>query len=94
MYNLVPPKNMPAQFAFTLFGINTFLDAGVRTGGDNGITEHVDNIVETPNISGNTTTLWGTPSDPSHDNERCALNGKTYSGCSLGASSSAEPKPF
>jgi hypothetical protein len=89
VYNLVPPKGIPAQFGFTIFGIHTFLDAGVRTGGDNGITEHINNIVENKAIFGNSITLWGVPADASHNDERCA----TFP-CvdTLGASSSAEPK--
>ena len=53
VYNLVPPKGMPAQFGFTIVGINTFLDAGVRTGGDNGITEHVNNITDGYDVADN-----------------------------------------
>jgi hypothetical protein len=99
VYNIVPPKGIPAQFGFVLFGINTFLDAGVRTGGDNGITEHVDNLLENKDVEGNSITLWGVPAEASHDNERCVSNetghGKEGTGChGFGASSSAEPKPF
>ncbi len=43
LYNLVPPAGIPAQFGFELEGIHTYLDAGVRTGGDNGVTVHGDN---------------------------------------------------
>ncbi len=43
LYNLVPPPGIPAQFGFELEGIHTFLDAGLRTGGDNGVTMHIDN---------------------------------------------------
>jgi uncharacterized repeat protein (TIGR01451 family) len=89
VYNLVPPKGIPAQFGFEIFGIQTFLDAGVRTGSDNGITEHVDNIIEKFDIASNTTTLWGVPADPGHDQERCGgLCGRR------GVPSSAEPKPL
>lgn len=44
VFNMVPPPGMPAQFAFTLDGFNVFLDAAVRTGGDYGITEHIENL--------------------------------------------------
>jgi len=89
VYNLVPPRGMPAQFGFVVFGIETFLDAGVRTGGDNGITEHVNNIEEKVDIASNTTTLWGIPADPGHDKERC---GGTCQ--NKGVSSSVAPKPL
>ncbi len=95
VYNIVPPKGIPAQFGFTIIGIHVFLDAGVRTGGDNGITEHVDNLVEKPeSVVSNTITLWGTPAEVSHDDERCAPTATVTCESSLGASSNAEPKPL
>ena len=43
VYNLVPPPGVAAQFGFHFNGTtNMFLDARVRSGGDNGITEHVN----------------------------------------------------
>jgi hypothetical protein len=62
VYNLVPPAGIPAQFAFNFQGTSTFLDAGVRTGGDNGITEKVDNIAQR-DITLNSITVWGTPGE-------------------------------
>jgi hypothetical protein len=84
VFNLVPPKNMPAQFAFELFGIATFIDAGVRSGSDYGITEHVDNTAQSE-IMGNRITLWGEPSDPSHDPFRTGSFGVCTEGCSVTA---------
>jgi uncharacterized repeat protein (TIGR01451 family) len=95
VYNLVPPTGMPAQFGFVLAGVHTFLDAGVRTGSDNGITESVKNVVETKHVTGNSITLWGTPAEASHNDERCRK--QDILGCTLGlygASSDAEPRPF
>jgi uncharacterized repeat protein (TIGR01451 family) len=95
VYNLVPPTGMPAQFGFVIAGVHTFLDAGVRTGSDNGITERVRNVVETAGVSGNSITLWGIPAEASHDDERCRK--QDILGCSggiYGASSNAEPRPF
>jgi hypothetical protein len=93
VYNLVPPKGIPAQFAFVLDGVQTFADAGVRTGSDNGITEHVANIIDSlvgspVNIPDNSFTLWGVPAEASHDVERCT---GVFCG---GISSGVEPKPF
>lgn len=62
VYNLVPPAGVAAQFAFSFEGIPVFLDSGVRTGGDNGITVHVDNIPQRT-VSFNTTTIWGIPGE-------------------------------
>jgi hypothetical protein len=69
LYNMVPPPGSPAQFAFSVAGFNVFLDASVRTGGDYGITTHVNNIPQLGLVS-NSVTLWGVPSDPSHDFQR------------------------
>ena len=41
-----PAPGLPAQFGFTLAGISTFLDASVRSGGDYGITEHVEDLAQ------------------------------------------------
>jgi hypothetical protein len=69
LYNLVPPPGVPAEFAFTLKNINTYLDASVRSGSDYGITQHVNNISETSPMRV-VTTVWGDPGDPSHNRWR------------------------
>ena len=86
VFNLVPPAGTPAQFGFTVFGIHAFLDAGVRSGGDYGITEHVDNAPQR-SIVRSRVTLWGLPSDPSHDAEREAEGVACHNGCSTIADS-------
>jgi hypothetical protein len=95
VYNLVPPPGMPAQFGFYIFGIETFLDAGVRSGGDYGITEHVNNIGQI-HLMGNSITLWGEPSDRSHDSARFSYVGRNVNtgGCLNGCESSAPRVPF
>ena len=61
VYNLVPPPNVAAQFAFTYAGtIQVFIEARVRSGGDYGITERVNNIPQ-EHVVTNTTTIWGIP---------------------------------
>ncbi|HSZ12612.1 MAG TPA: hypothetical protein VK790_01080 [Solirubrobacteraceae bacterium] len=69
VYNLVPPPGMPAQFALSLFSIQVFLDASVRSGGDYGITVHADNLPQ-KSVEGNRIILWGEPSNPAHDEDR------------------------
>jgi hypothetical protein len=61
IYNLVPPAGVAAQFAFTNFGVPTFLDAKVRTGGDNGISEHAG--IPQREVTSNATTIWGVPAE-------------------------------
>jgi hypothetical protein len=101
LYNLVPPPGVPAQFGFVLAGVQVFLDFGVRSGSDYGITAHVENLPQNKlvvNIMGNRAIFWGEPSDPSHDgyrfstfweNEKCGSN-DPGNGCS----SSAPRVPF
>ncbi|MGH2911055.1 MAG: hypothetical protein ACRDJ3_01120 [Solirubrobacteraceae bacterium] len=65
VYNMVPPPGVAAEFAF-VEGAPVFLDFGVRTGGDNGITTHADNLPQR-DITFDTTTIWGVPGDPEHN---------------------------
>jgi hypothetical protein len=68
VFNMVPPAGVAAQFAFSQNGIPVFIDAGVRTGGDNGVTTHVTNIPRR-DITFNETEIWGVPGEVSHDEE-------------------------
>jgi hypothetical protein len=70
VYDLVPPPGVAAQFAFTIFGNQIFLDATVRSGGDYGITEHADNLPQTRQVAFNTITIWGVPAEASHTDQR------------------------
>jgi hypothetical protein len=87
VYNLVPPPGVAAQFAFSIDGIDVFIDARVRSGGDYGITEQVDNLPKR-HIVYNSTTIWGVPEEASHDLERygtgCLEDG--FGGCGSNAS--------
>ncbi len=79
VYNMVPPPGVAAEFAFTLDGVSTFLDARVRSGGNYGITEHINNVARRQ-ILFNTITIWGNPSEVGHDVSRagpeCLEDGK------------------
>jgi len=89
VYNMVPPPGVPARFAFNVNASIVVLDAHVRTGGDYGIGVTASNIPEALAIAGNSVTLWGVPSDPSHESERaCPGEDYPYSGgptCPSGA---------
>jgi hypothetical protein len=69
VYNLVPQPGSPAEFGFNLAGVHVFFDATIRSSGDYGITEHVDNLPQRQ-VMANSTTIWGTPADPSHKAQR------------------------
>ena len=97
VYNLVPPPGVAAEFGFVLSGIEVFLDSGVRTGGDNGITTHVDDLPERY-ITFDYTTLWGTPAEESHNWQRvgstpteefCEFNNQTGVACPAGVTPKA-----
>ncbi len=73
VYNMVPPPGVAAEFEFDEGGNQVFLDSGVRTGGDNGITTHVDNVPERQ-LTFNFTTIWGVPAEESHNGERSGIS--------------------
>jgi len=61
VYNMVPPPGVAAEFAFEFNGIEVFVDARVRSGGDYGITEHAN--IPQRKVVFNTTTIWGVPGE-------------------------------
>jgi hypothetical protein len=72
LYSMVPPPGRPAEFGFDVggFGIVAHIDGRLRTGGDYGLSADVLHVLARLPILGVRTTLWGNPSDPSHDVER------------------------
>jgi hypothetical protein len=69
MFNMVPPPGVPVELGFNELGIVTYIDAGIRSGGDYGATTRANNTaqVDTQNFR---LTLWGVPGDPSHNSWR------------------------
>jgi hypothetical protein len=75
LYNMVPPPGTPAEFAFeplNALGIGTRLIGSVRSDGDYGLSSITRNIIARPvnPVFGVRATLWGVPSDESHDDQR------------------------
>jgi hypothetical protein len=96
VYNLVPPPGVPAEFGLDLAGVQTFLDANVRSGGDYGLIVHVNNIGNV-HLMYNNVTFWGEPADPLHNPSRFSKNGNVENGgfgCRSGCASSAPRVPF
>jgi hypothetical protein len=96
VYNLVPPPGVPAEFAFDVYGVQTFLDANVRSGGDYGLVVHINNIGDL-HLMYNNITFWGEPSDPLHNGSRFSKFGDVEKGgpaCTSGCPSSAPRIPF
>jgi hypothetical protein len=71
LYNLVPPTGVAAEFAFKVLkgnsAIPVFLDIGVRTGTDYGLNVNVPDLSQAAEILASKVTIWGVPSDPSHN---------------------------
>ena len=72
VYNMAPPAGVPAELGFNAAGIGIIMHVGgkVRTGGDYGLSADISDISEEHPIYGLELTLWGDPSDASHDEER------------------------
>jgi hypothetical protein len=88
LYNTIPPEGRAARFAGEInASADAFIDSGVRTGADYGITSGGFNISGNANAFALTVRLWGFPSNPGHDPER-RCNG--VAGCA----STAPELPF
>jgi hypothetical protein len=71
IYNLVPAKNHPAEFAFqTPVGIVTLVPR-LRIGDGYGLSATVRNLTQIETLLSSSFTLWGVPADPRHDPQRC-----------------------
>jgi sugar lactone lactonase YvrE len=90
IYNLVPPKGMPAQFGFQVLGLPVYINTKLRSDGDYGITAYVDNATEAKRVTAAAVTIWGVPGEESHDRMRGAC---TATGGSCPAEEGA-PRPF
>ncbi len=72
VYNMVPPRGVPALLAVNIEGIGLIVHVvgRVRTGGDYGASATVSDIANKLPVYGTTLTLWGEPDNPLHDAER------------------------
>jgi hypothetical protein len=99
IYNMVPRPGLPAEFGFKYEKTLLFLDAGVRTGSDNGINASVNNIPEEA-VSHVVTTIWGVPGDPSHnrwrgkDEKACTEEEMLEAGKACSAIGTPDEKPL
>ncbi len=89
VYNMVPPKGVPDEFAASINGVSAFFDAGVSSAHGYAIVEHIDNVPLAANLDANILTLWGAPAEASHDAQR-----RSDPNCRNGCSSGLTPKPF
>jgi hypothetical protein len=83
VYNMVPPAGRAAEFAFNTggFGIPVHLLPKIRSDGDYGLSSETLDVPQFGNFSGTTVTLFGDPSDPSHDYRRGSCVGSFGKTC-------------
>jgi hypothetical protein len=72
VYNMAPPAGVPAELGLNAAGIGIIMHIGgrLRAGGDYGLSADISDISQKHPIYGLELTLWGDPSDASHDEER------------------------
>jgi hypothetical protein len=72
LYSIVPPPGVPAEFGFIARGLGGYvhISGGVRTGSDYALAATGSDIYAGANLVAVKATLWGQPSDASHDGQR------------------------
>ena len=71
LYNMIPPKGMPAQFAAQpIAGLPIYINTRLRSNGDYGVTAYLSDLPQVKRFTAAKTTFWGTPADPRHDTQR------------------------
>jgi hypothetical protein len=90
VYNMVPPNDLPALFAFNVEGSVVKISPSLR-GRDYGIDAVVPAISQAVKVLDSRLTLWGVPADPVHDSER-QLGDSQF--LDLGHSTSTPRLPF
>jgi hypothetical protein len=90
VFNLDPPVGEAAQLGsrFNAFG-TVRVNAGIRTGGDYGVSAETISITSDGPVASFEMTLWGVPAEEAHDPERLCRNSP-----SAGCPSGAELLPF
>jgi hypothetical protein len=74
VFNIEPQGNAPAQFGFNAVGTVVTFFPEVRPD-DSGIRAKFKNISQTFKLFGSTLTLWGSPTDSTHDDLRGSCGG-------------------
>jgi hypothetical protein len=95
IYNLVPPKGMPAQLGFQIVGLPVYINAKLRSASDYGISGILHNTTEAKRVTAALVTIWGTPADESHDRLRGHCLNEISRKLSLGSCDAhIDPRPF
>ena len=92
VYNLVPPNGVVASIGASIFSVNSFQEASVRSGSDFGVNISDITLPTNVKIQSVTERIWGIPPDPGHDAERGCRSpeGAIIEGCA----SDIAPVPF
>jgi hypothetical protein len=90
LYNLVPPKGMPAQLGFEVVGQPVYINTKIRSEGDYGATAYIKNTTEAKRVTAARVTVWGTPWDESHDTMRAQCSEEVAPACPVDGT----PRPF
>jgi hypothetical protein len=90
IYNLVPPKGMPAQFGFRVLEAPFYINTRLRSDGDYGITAYLENVTEAQRATASRVTFWGVPWDASHDTQRGFCGSAHKGSCPVAEA----PRPF
>jgi hypothetical protein len=77
VFNLEPPPGAAASFGFSVLGVPAFIDAHLRADGEYAISVRARYANNATPILGVRVALWGVPSDPRHDAQRCIVRGGT-----------------
>ncbi len=73
VWNVAPQPGEAAAFETIVINVRTHIGVRVRTGGDYGVESITRDISEKEPILPVSLTIWGVPSDPSHDAQRGAI---------------------
>jgi uncharacterized repeat protein (TIGR01451 family) len=89
IYNLIPPKGMPAQFGFLILGAPIYINTKLRSDGDYGVSAYLKEVTEAQRVTASQIVIWGTPWEQSHETVRgrCA---ETVELCPVAGT----PRPF
>jgi hypothetical protein len=94
VYNMETPKGMVARLGFIAAGWPAFINVRLDPT-DHTVVSTVEGIPSASGLSASTTTLWGIPASPLHDEERVTPEEAVYGGSPPGGRKANVPeKPF
>ena len=70
IFNLDPPKGMPAQLGFEVAAVPVYINTRLRSEGDYGASAFLQNVTEAKRVMSSQVLIWGTPWDQRHDTMR------------------------